>query len=67
MYLREVASLETLSLAREPELLAAVGRGDEAARNQLTELNLGKSSGRHGSLSAEACLSSISCRRATLA
>jgi DNA-directed RNA polymerase sigma subunit (sigma70/sigma32) len=40
MYLREIASLEPLPLGREADLLAAIRRGDEAARNQLTELNL---------------------------
>ena len=40
MDLREVASVEPLSLSVERELLAAVRRGDEAARLKLTELNL---------------------------
>lgn len=40
MYLREVASVESVPLDRELELLAAVRRGDEAARYELTELYL---------------------------
>jgi RNA polymerase primary sigma factor len=40
MYLREVASVETLPLDRELELLAAVRRGDKAARYELTEPHL---------------------------
>lgn len=40
MYVREVASVEPLSLNMERELLAAVRRGDEAVRLKLTEPNL---------------------------
>ena len=40
MYLREVASLEPLSLGGEDELLIAIRRGDESARQRLTEFNL---------------------------
>jgi len=40
MYLREVASLEPLSLGGEDELLIAIRRGDESARQRLTESNL---------------------------
>src|ERR1700704_1011884 len=40
MYLREVASVEPLPVNMERELLAAVRRGDEAARLKLTEPNL---------------------------
>jgi RNA polymerase primary sigma factor len=40
MYLREIASVEALPLDREADLVAAIQRGDEAARYRLTELNL---------------------------
>jgi RNA polymerase primary sigma factor len=40
MYLREIASVEALQHETETDLLAAIGRGDEAARYRLTELNL---------------------------
>jgi RNA polymerase primary sigma factor len=40
MYVREIASLSPLSLEGELELLAAIQRGDDAARIKLTELNL---------------------------
>jgi hypothetical protein len=38
MYLREIASVEALPHETETDLLAAIGRGDEAARYRLTEL-----------------------------
>jgi RNA polymerase primary sigma factor len=40
IYVREIASLETLPLDREADLLAGIRRGDEAARIELTEFNL---------------------------
>jgi RNA polymerase primary sigma factor len=40
MYLREIGLVDRVPPDRERELLAAVGRGDEAARYQLTESNL---------------------------
>jgi RNA polymerase primary sigma factor len=40
LYVHEIAFLEPPPLAKEADLIAAIRRGDEAARNQLTELNL---------------------------
>jgi RNA polymerase primary sigma factor len=40
MYLREVASVDSLPRDRELELIAAVRRGDAAARHTLAEPNL---------------------------
>jgi RNA polymerase primary sigma factor len=40
MYLREVASVESLPIDTEREVLAAVRRGDDTARYELTEPNL---------------------------
>jgi RNA polymerase primary sigma factor len=40
MYVREIASVEALPRETEADLLAAIRRGDEAARYRLTELNL---------------------------